>query len=140
MPHLPTVKQLRYFVALAEHRHFRRAAETCFVSQSAFSIAIRELETLLEARLVDRTNRKVTITRTGQEVAVQARLCLRDLEDLAEVARSEREPHGGAPAPRRHSHRRALPAAPRASPACAAPIRSSGSTCTRTPPPASTPT
>ena len=95
MPHLPTVKQLRYFVALAEHRHFRRAAEACFVSQSAFSIAIRELETLLEARLVDRTNRKVTITRTGQEVAVQARLCLRDLEDLAEVARSEREPLAG---------------------------------------------
>ena len=95
MPHLPTVKQLRYFVALAEHRHFRRAAEACFVSQSAFSIAIRELETLLETRLVDRTNRKVTITRTGQEVAVQARLCLRDLEDLAEVARAERDPLAG---------------------------------------------
>ena len=95
MPHLPTVKQLRYFVALAEHRHFRRAAEACFVSQSAFSIAIRELETALEARLVDRTNRKVTITRTGQEVAVQARLCLRDIEDLAELARAERAPLAG---------------------------------------------
>lgn len=95
MPHLPTVKQLRYFVALAEHRHFRRAAEASFVSQSAFSIAIRELETALEARLVDRTNRKVTITRTGQEVAVQARLCLRDIEDLAELARAERAPLAG---------------------------------------------
>ena len=95
MPHLPTVKQLRYFVALAEQRHFRRAAETCFVSQSAFSIAIRELETALEARLVDRTNRKVTITRTGQEVAVQARRCLRDIEDLAELARAQRDPLAG---------------------------------------------
>lgn len=95
MPHLPTVKQLRYFVALAEHRHFRRAAEACFVSQSAFSVAIRELETALETRLVDRTNRKVTITRTGQEVAVQARLCLRDIEDLAELARAERAPLAG---------------------------------------------
>lgn len=95
VPHLPTVKQLRYFVALAEQRHFRRAAETCFVSQSAFSIAIRELETALEARLVDRTNRKVTITRTGQEVAVQARRCLRDIEDLAELARAQRDPLAG---------------------------------------------
>ena len=44
---LPTVKQLRYFVALEEHGHFGRAAAACFVSQSAFSVAIRELETLL---------------------------------------------------------------------------------------------
>ena len=41
--HLPTVKQLRYFVALAEHKHFGRAAAQCNVSQSAFSVAIREL-------------------------------------------------------------------------------------------------
>ena len=59
---LPTTKQLRYFVALAEIGHFGRAAEACFVSQSAFSNAIRELETLLDVQLVDRTNRSVTIT------------------------------------------------------------------------------
>ena len=45
--HLPTVKQLRYFVALAELKHFGRAAAQCFVSQSAFSIAIQELEASL---------------------------------------------------------------------------------------------
>lgn len=96
MIHLPTVRQLRYFVALAEHRHFRRAAESCFVSQSAFSVAIQELESLLGVSLVDRTNRRVTVTRTGQQVAVQARLCLRDLEDLVEVARADSEPLAGA--------------------------------------------
>ena len=96
MKHLPTVRQLRYFSALVEHCHFRRAAEACFVSQSAFSVAIQELESLLGVRLVDRTNRRVTITRIGQDVAVQARLCLRDLEDLVEVARSEREPLAGS--------------------------------------------
>ena len=96
MIHLPTVRQLRYFVALAEHRHFRRAAEACFVSQSAFSVAIQELESLLGVSLVDRTNRRVTVTRTGQQVAVQARLCLRDLEDLVEVARADSEPLAGA--------------------------------------------
>ncbi len=96
MPRLPTVKQLRYFAALAAQRHFRKAAEACFVSQSAFSVAIRDLETLLGMRLVDRTNRSVTITRVGQEVAAQARLCLRDIEDLVEVARAERAPLAGA--------------------------------------------
>jgi len=70
----PTVKQLRYFIALTESEHFGRAAERCFVSQSAFSNAIKELETTLDAQLVDRTNRNVTVTATGREVAVQARL------------------------------------------------------------------
>lgn len=91
----PTVKQLRYFVALAEHGHFGQAAEACFVSQSAFSTAIRELENLLETQLVDRTNRQVTITRVGQEVEVQARLVLRDLEALVEIAGERREPLTG---------------------------------------------
>ena len=45
---LPTIKQLRYFVALTETGHFGRAAESCFVSQSAFSNAIQELESLLD--------------------------------------------------------------------------------------------
>lgn len=92
---LPTTKQLRYFSALAEHKHFGRAAAACFVSQSAFSIAIQELEALLKVRLVDRTNKRVTITRLGEEVATQARLCLRDLEALVEVARAQREPLSG---------------------------------------------
>ncbi len=93
--HLPTVKQLRYFVALADQRHFGRAAAQCYVSQSAFSVAIRELETLLDANLVDRTNRKVTITSTGKEVAALARRCLQDLATLAEVARREDRPLEG---------------------------------------------
>jgi LysR family hydrogen peroxide-inducible transcriptional activator len=93
--HLPTVKQLRYFAALCEDRHFGRAAARCFVSQSAFSVAIRELETLLGAHLVDRTKRRVTITATGQEVAVLANRCLRDLYALAETARSQGRPLQG---------------------------------------------
>jgi len=88
---LPTIKQLRYFVALAETGHFGKAAESCFVSQSAFSVAIRELESLLGVRLADRTNRKVTVTQLGREVATQARLCLRDLESLVEIAQGNKE-------------------------------------------------
>ena len=92
---LPTVKQLRYFVALEEHAHFGKAAEACFVSQSAFSVAIRELESSLGVQLVDRTNRTVTVTSLGREVATQARLCLRDLEMVVRIARGNREALAG---------------------------------------------
>lgn len=91
----PTIKQLRYFLALSETEHFGRAADTCFVSQSAFSSAIAELEQLLGAQLVDRTRRRVTITALGQQVAVQARLCLRDVESLMDMTRGEKEPLAG---------------------------------------------
>lgn len=91
----PTVKQLRYFVALSETEHFGQAASACFVSQSAFSNAISELEHLLDVQLVDRTNRQVTITSVGQEIAIQARLCLRDIESLVEIAGGERAPLTG---------------------------------------------
>ncbi len=95
MEHLPTLKQLRYFAALAETQHFGKAADACFVSQSAFSVAIRELETLLDVQLVDRTRKRVTITELGQDVATQARLCLRDAEALVQIARQHAEPLTG---------------------------------------------
>lgn len=93
--HFPTFKQLRYFIALVEQQHFGRAAAQCFVSQSAFSIAIQELESLLNASLVDRTNRRVTITALGKEVAVLAKLCLQDMTALVEVARGQSRPLQG---------------------------------------------
>jgi LysR family hydrogen peroxide-inducible transcriptional activator len=80
---------------LTETEHFGRAADRCFVSQSAFSNAIKNLETTLEAQLVDRTNRNVTITATGQQIAVQARLVLRDLDSLVETAQGQKEPLTG---------------------------------------------
>ena len=92
---LPTTKQLQYFIALVEAGHFGRAAEQSHVSQSAFSNAIRELENTLGAQLVDRTNRQVTITSVGQAIATQARLCVRDLEDLVDIAGGERKPLSG---------------------------------------------
>jgi len=91
----PTIKQLGYFVTLCEEGHFGRAAARSFISQSAFSTAIQDLESLLEAQLVDRTKRQVTITALGQEVATQARLCLRDVESLVEIAGQRREPLAG---------------------------------------------
>jgi len=95
MMKLPSNRQLQYFTALAHHGHFGRAADACFVSQSAFSNAIKELESLLDVQLVDRTNRSVTITATGQQVATQARLCLQDVRSLVEIAAGARPPLTG---------------------------------------------
>ncbi|MBT8442055.1 MAG: LysR family transcriptional regulator, partial [Gammaproteobacteria bacterium] len=95
MNQLPTVRQLRYFVALERSGHFGRAAEACFVSQSAFSVAIRELETVLDVQLVDRTTKRVAITPIGREIAAQARLALRDIEQLMEMAGRARQPLTG---------------------------------------------
>lgn len=93
---LPSVKQLRYFVALTNHGHFGKAASASFVSQSAFSLAIKELENLLQVQLVDRTNKRVTITPIGQEIAEQAKLCLAELENLVSVAeKSQQGPLSG---------------------------------------------
>ena len=92
---LPSTKQLQYFVALVEAGHFGRAAEATFVSQSAFSNAIKELENTLDVQLVDRTNRQVTITAIGKQVATQARLVLSDIDDLVETAAGDKQPLTG---------------------------------------------
>ncbi|MDP1929970.1 MAG: LysR substrate-binding domain-containing protein [Gammaproteobacteria bacterium] len=95
MNHLPTTKQLRYFVALEQIGHFGKAAESCFVSQPAFSVAIRELESTLNIQLVDRTNKNVTVTSLGRDIAMQARQVLRDLEELVDIAQGNQQPLTG---------------------------------------------
>ncbi len=95
MNHLPTTKQLRYFVALEQIGHFGKAAEACFVSQPAFSVAIRELESTLNIQLVDRTNKNVTVTSLGRDIATQARQVLRDLEELVDIAQGNQQPLTG---------------------------------------------
>lgn len=93
--HLPTTKQLRYFVALTQHGHFGHAAQACFVSQSAFSNAIRDLETTLGVQLVDRTNKRVTITQLGQEFAARAHLLLQEIGQMVTQIQSAGRPLGG---------------------------------------------
>jgi len=92
---VPTIKQLTYLVALDDYRHFGKAAASCFISQSAFSIAIKELETTLNVHLVDRTNKSVNITEAGKAVIRQARLCISDVQALMNIATSGQEPLSG---------------------------------------------
>jgi len=95
MVNLPTVKQLRYLIALEKYLHFGKAAESCFVTQSAFSVAIKELENILNTSLVDRTNRSVVFTSTGTLVAQQARLAIFDLEGIVDITKLNQEPLSG---------------------------------------------
>ena len=73
MIHLPTLKQLRHLVALAERGHFGRAAKAANVTQSTLSASVKELEQVLDAALVDRTQRRVVFTPLGREVVERYR-------------------------------------------------------------------
>jgi len=90
---MPTLRQLRYFDALARHRHFGRAAEACAISQPALSMQIRAFETELEADLLERRRGAVVLTEIGSEVATRAQAILSAVRDLADgVRRSQDEP------------------------------------------------
>lgn len=87
-----TLRQLRYFAALARHRHFGRAAGECAVSQPALSMQIRDLEARLSVELVERRPGDVVLTPIGTEVARRAEELLAGARDLVDIAR-----HHGAP-------------------------------------------
>ncbi|MCY4393771.1 MAG: hydrogen peroxide-inducible genes activator [Rhodospirillaceae bacterium] len=95
MKRLPTMKQLEYLVALADTRHFRRAAERCHVTQSTLSAGIRDLESVLGTAVAERSNRHVTITLVGTQIAGRAKALLRDAEEVMELARAGRAPMTG---------------------------------------------
>ena len=91
----PTLRQLRHLVAVAEQRHFGRAARTCLVTQSALSASIKELELLLDAALIERSKRLVMATPLGRELVARARLILRHVDDLVDAAGGGGEPLSG---------------------------------------------
>ena len=83
-----TLKQLRYFEALARHGHFGRAAEACSISQPALSVQIKELEEALGAELFERSARQVRLSSFGEEFALRVRDILRSVDELADLARA----------------------------------------------------
>jgi LysR family hydrogen peroxide-inducible transcriptional activator len=92
---MPTLQQFRYLVAVADTLHFRRAAESVNVTQPTLSTQLRELEGKLGVQLVERSRAGVTLTPIGQEIASRARLVLRDVADIAALARSGADPLTG---------------------------------------------
>jgi LysR family hydrogen peroxide-inducible transcriptional activator len=95
MARLPTLRQLSYLIALHEERHFGRAAEASHVSQSTLSAAIRELERLLDAHIVDRSRRAVQFTPLGEALVAKARGVIQGAVGLTELVRSQRAPLTG---------------------------------------------
>ncbi|WP_243773992.1 LysR substrate-binding domain-containing protein [Actinomadura barringtoniae] len=91
----PTVAQLRAFLALAEHLHFRDAAAALRMSQPALSGAVAALEETLGTQLVERTTRKVLLTPAGERVARRAELVLAELDRLVEEVNATRGPLTG---------------------------------------------
>ena len=93
--YLPTLKQLQYLVALRDHGHFGKAAESCFVTQSTLSAGLRELESLIGVVLVERTRRVVRFTPLGLRIADKAQRVLREAEELGDMARAAGKPLTG---------------------------------------------
>ena len=92
---MPTLQQLRYLVAIAETLHFRRAAEMSHVTQPTLSGQLRELEEKLGVQLVERSRARVILTPTGTAIAARARMVLRDVEDILEMAKHGESVLGG---------------------------------------------
>ena len=86
-----TLKQLRYFEALAQHGHFGRAAQACAISQPALSVQIRELEESLGTELFERAARQIRLTNFGEEFATRVRGILRSVDELGELAMASRD-------------------------------------------------
>ncbi len=91
-----TLQDIRYLVALAEHRHFGRAAEACNVSQPTLSSQIRKLEAELGVTLLERTNKRVDITPVGSQILAHARRALAEAAQMEAVARAARDPLVGS--------------------------------------------
>ena len=86
-----TLRQLRYFEALAHHGHFGRAADACAISQPALSVQIKEMEEMLGLQLFERSARQVRLTGFGEEFALRVREILRSVDELGDMARASRQ-------------------------------------------------
>jgi len=89
------LRDLRYLVALAEHRHFGRAAAASFVSQPTLSTQLKKLEDELGITLIERAPRKVMLTPAGRDIAQRARHILSEVDQLKESARRQLDPEAG---------------------------------------------
>jgi LysR family hydrogen peroxide-inducible transcriptional activator len=89
------LRDLRYLVALADERHFGKAADRCFVSQPTLSAQIRKLEEYLGAPLVERQPKRVSLTETGEKVVQRARRLLQEADAIVELAKTDRDPLAG---------------------------------------------
>ncbi len=89
------LKDLRYLVAVADTRHFGRAAERSFVSQPTLSAQLKKLEEYLGVQLIERAPKRVQLTAAGEEIVERARLILESSDEIVELARGHLDPLAG---------------------------------------------
>lgn len=89
------LKDLRYLVAVADERHFGRAAQKSFVSQPTLSAQLRKLEEYLGVQLVERQPRRVALTEAGEQVVARARHILQESDEIVALARDSSDPLSG---------------------------------------------
>ncbi|RLA52844.1 MAG: hydrogen peroxide-inducible genes activator [Gammaproteobacteria bacterium] len=88
----PTLKQLKYLCAVAERRHFGKAAQSCFVTQSTLSAGVQELEQALGTPLLERGNKTILLTAAGEKVVARGIKILTEIQAMKEEAASSSEP------------------------------------------------
>lgn len=89
------LRDLRYLVALADLKHFGRAAEASFVSQPTLSTQLMKFEAELGVSLIERNPRNVMLTPTGEAVVARARAILREADEIKNIARRAKDPESG---------------------------------------------
>jgi LysR family hydrogen peroxide-inducible transcriptional activator len=89
------LKDLRYLVAVADQRHFGRAAARCFVSQPTLSAQLKKLEDSLGVQLIERAPNNVCLTEAGEAIVARARRILEASDEMVTLARSQRDPLAG---------------------------------------------
>ncbi|RMH87607.1 LysR family transcriptional regulator [Lysobacter pythonis] len=89
------LRDLKYLVALADHRHFGKAAEACFVSQPTLSTQIKKLEDELGVLLFERAPRKVMLTPIGREVVARAHTIMAEVDSMRDLTRRGQDPESG---------------------------------------------
>lgn len=90
------LRDLSYLVAVADHGHFGRAAEACFVSQPTLSTQIKKLERELGVELLERSPRRVILTEAGRRVVERARVVLRQTDEIRDIAKRATNPEAGS--------------------------------------------
>lgn len=90
------LRDLGYLVAVAEHRHFGKAAEARFVSQPTLSTQIKKLERELGVELVERNPRHITLTEAGERIAERARVILAEVDDIWTISRQAQDPESAS--------------------------------------------
>jgi LysR family hydrogen peroxide-inducible transcriptional activator len=89
------IRDLKYLIAVADYKHFGKAATACFVSQPALSMQLNKLEEELGVKLFERTNKKVLITDVGIDIAERSRKIINDVNEINLIAKNYQDPFSG---------------------------------------------